>query len=220
MNSITLLIIELIICFITTLLLYKKYKDNGIYTYVIISFIISSIMSLKTITLFEFDINLGIIPFCSIFTAVNILIQKKGPESQKNLIIMLLTISIITYLIVYIVSLMTASEINLFTSASYDNLFKGNSRIFFANLVTILYSLLINSKLYYYLKKMKNNIIVSNLFSSIIIEFIAAILFSTVAYAFSLEAVEIIKIIMIRYLISIIVGLLGTVCIYISKYIK
>ena len=190
------------------------------YKYIIVSLIIASIMSLKTITILNFDINLGVVPFSTIFIAANILIQKKGPETQKNLIISLLSVSTISFIIIYLVSLMKGSEINLFTSASYDNLFKNNTRLLFANLVTILYTLLINSKLYYYLKKMKNNILVSNLFSSIIINFIAAILFSLVAYIFEKEAIDIIKLIMIRYLVSLVVGLSGTICIYISKYIK
>ena len=46
------------------------------------------------------------------------------------------------------------------------------------------------------------------------------ILFILVAYTFELEFVEIIKLIMIRYLISLFVGLIGTICIYITKYIK
>ena len=220
MNSIALLSIELIVSLFILMFLYRNYKEKGIYTFIIIAFILSSIMSLKTITIMGFDMNLGIVQFTSIYIAANILIQKQGPDSQKELIITLLLSSIVFYLIIYLVSLMEGSRINLFTSASYDNLFKNHMRILFANLVTILYTLLLNSKLYYYLKKMKNNILVSNLFSSIIVSFLAAILFSIVAYTFELEIINIIKLIMIRYLVSLIVGLLGTVCIYTSKYIK
>ena len=220
MTSITILGIELIICLITIIILYKIYHEIGINIYISIAFILSSIMSLKIVNILNFDVNLGIVPFVTIFIATNILLQKKGPEEQKTIILTILGLSIISYLIMYLVSLMKSSNINLFTNASYDNLFNSNHRLFFANLVTVLYGLLINSKLYYYLKKMKNNIFISNIFSSIIIQFIAAILFILVAYTFELEFVEIIKLIMIRYLISLFVGLIGTICIYITKYIK
>lgn len=220
MTSTTLLGIETIICLLLLLLLYKKYKIEGIYTYTIIALILSCLMSLKTITIYNFDLNLGIVPFVTVFTAFNILIQKKGPDETKNLLLTVVASSIISYGIIYLVSYMDSSNINLFTSASYDNIFTGSLRMYFANIATILYSLLLNSKLYYYLKKMKNNILISSLFSTIIIQFLASVLFGVIAYAFIKEPIDIIKIIMIRYLISLIVGILGTIIIYISKYIK
>lgn len=220
MTSTTLLGIETIICLLLLLLLYKKYKIEGIYTYTIIALILSCLMSLKTITIYNFDLNLGIVPFVTVFTAFNILIQKKGPDETKNLLLTVVAGSIISYGIIYLVSYMDSSNINLFTSASYDNIFTGSLRMYFANIATILYSLLLNSKLYYYLKKMKNNILISSLFSTIIIQFLASTLFGVIAYAFIKEPIDIIKIIMIRYLISLIVGILGTIIIYISKYIK
>ena len=115
---------------------------------------------------------------------------------------------------------MDSSNINLFTSASYDNILANSMRMFFANFVTMLYSLLLNSKLYYYLKKMKNNILISNIFSTIIIQFLASILFGIIAYTFIKEPIDIIKIIMIRYLIGLIIGIISTILIYITKYIK
>ena len=217
MSSTTLLGIELILCLITQTFLYKHYKTAGLYTYIIVSLILTSLMSLKTITLYNFDVNLGIIPFITIFTSSNILIQKNGPESTKQLTLTILTASLISYTVIYLIQLMDSSNINLFTNASYDNVFNTSLRVFFANFVTILYSMLLNSKLYYYLKKMKNNILISNLFSTIIIQFLASILFGLIAYVFIKEPIDIIKIIMIRYLISLIVGILGTIPIYITK---
>lgn len=220
MNSITLLCIEAFLCLTILVVLYKHYKVTGIYTYTITAMLLSSLMSLKTITIYNFDLNLGIIPFITIFTAFNILIQKKGPEETKTLLLTLMASSLISYSLLYLVSRMTPSNINLFTNASYDNIFNNSLRIYFANFVTTLYSLLLNNKLYYYLKKMKNNILVSNLFSTIIIQFLATLLFGLISYIFIKEPIDIIKIIMIRYLISLIVGLLGTIPIYITKYIK
>ena len=220
MNTITLLSIETLLCLITLIFIYKHYKITGLYAYTIVAIILSSLMSLKTITIYNFDVNLGIIPFITIFTSFNIVIQKKGPEETKNLLLTLIASGIISYGILYLISRMTSSNINLFTSASYDNIFNNSLRIYFANFVTTLYSLLLNNKLYYYLKKMKNNILVSNLFSTIIIQFLASLLFGLISYIFIKEPIDIIKIIMIRYLISLIIGLLGTIPIYITKYIK
>lgn len=219
MPTITLLILELILCLTIQTILYKNYKTLGLYTYVIAASLISSLMSLKTINLFNYDINLGIIPFVTIITSSNILIQKKGPDSTKQLILTLSASFLVSYLILYIIHFMTPSNINLFTNASYDNIFVESPRIYFTSFVTTLYSLLLNSKLYYYLKKMKNNILISNLFSSVIIQFIASILFGVIAFIFTKDIIDIIKIIMIRYLLSILISLIGTIPIYLTKNI-
>lgn len=220
MNSITLLVIELILCLFSLAFLYKKYHTEGLYAYAVVISILFCLTSLKTISLYNYDVNLGIIPFVSIFILSDILIQKKGPEEIKKLILIIMATIIISYCILYLVSVMNSSTINLFTNASYDNIYHNSLRISFACLVTTLYSLLLNSKLYYYLKRLKNNILISCSFSTIIIQFIASILFVLFAYAFSKEVIDIIKIIMIRYLISLIIGLLGTIIVYATKNIK
>lgn len=220
MNNIILLGTEFVLCLVLMLILYKKNKINGLYYYTIISFILSNLMSLKTIELFGFELNLGIINFANIFIASNIIIQKKGPEEVKRLILTLLMTSITSYAIFYLISLMNPSNINIFTSASYNNIFIDSPRIYFASIVTMLYTLFFNSKLYFYLKKEKNQIWLSNIFSSIIVQFIASILFPILAYAITKEVLDILKIIMIRYVLSLIVCFLGTFIIYIANGIK
>ena len=220
MISVTLLGIELITCIIFILFLYKKYTSLGLYIYTIASMILTCLMSLKTITIYDYDLNLGIIPFVTIFIVSNILIQKKGPEEMKTHLLVILSTTILSFIILLLVSLMASSKIALFTNASYDNIFDNSIRLLFASIVTMLYSLILNNKLYFYLKRMKNNIFISNVFSSIIIQFIASILFGIIAYTFVKDTIDIIKLIMVRYLLSLVVGLIGTIPIYITKYIK
>ena len=220
MSTTSLLMLELILCLTTLSFSYKQYKTNWLYIYIMISLILSSLMSLKLTSLFNYDLNLGIIPFVTIFTASNIIIQKNGPNAIKKVILTVSASFLISYALLYLVQMMDSSNINLFTNASYDNIFSDSLRMYFANFVTILYSMLLNSKLYYYLKKLKNNILISNLFSTIIIQFIASILFGLIAYIFIKEPIDIIKIIMIRYLLSLITGILGTIPIYITKKVE
>ena len=78
MNSTVLLIFELFLCLTTQIFLYKKYKTAGIYVYIIIALILASLMSLKTMVFYNFDVNIGIIPFVTIFTSVNILNSGRG----------------------------------------------------------------------------------------------------------------------------------------------
>lgn len=220
MTNVSLLIIEAIICFIVMIISYKKYKIDGLYSYIIITFILSNIMTLKIIPIYSFDINLGIVPLSTIFIASNIIVQKQSPEEIKKLTLTLVIAAIVSFGILYITSLLNSSNINLFTSKSYDNIFYGSERLYFANIVTILYSLLLNSKLYHYLKAVKNKIWISNLLSAIIIQFIVSVLFNVLAYALIKEWVNIIQFIIIRYFISLLVLIFGTITLYIAKIIK
>ena len=220
MTNINFLIIETIICFIVMIISYKKYKIDGLYSYIIITFILSNIMTLKIIPIYSFDINLGIVPLSTIFIASNIIVQKQSPEEIKKLTLTLVIAAIVSFGILYITSLLNSSNINLFTSKSYDNIFYGSERLYFANIVTILYSLLLNSKLYHYLKAVKNKIWISNLLSAIIIQFIVSVLFNVLAYALIKEWVNIIQFILLRYFISLLVLIFGTITLYIAKIIK
>ena len=220
MNNINLLVIEMIICLALMIIIYKKYKIEGLYGYIIITFLLSNIMSLKIISIYNFDVNLGIVPLTTIFIASNLIIQKQGTEEIKKLTLILVSISIVTYGMLYLTSLLNSSNINLFTSESYDNILVGSERIYFANIVTILYTLLLNSKLYYFLKTDRNKIWISNVFSGIIIQFIVTLLFNILAYSLIKEWINIIQMTIMRYLISIIVIIFGTIDLYIAKYIK
>ena len=88
--NIVYLIIELLICFSVITYLYKKYSYNGLYVYATTSLVLSNLMSLKTIDIFDFTLNLGLVPFVSLFIVANIIVQKKGIEEIKNLIIVLI----------------------------------------------------------------------------------------------------------------------------------
>ncbi len=220
MTTPILLLIELIICLIIMIILYKFYKTNGLYAYMISAFIISNIMTLKLIPLLSFDINLGIVPLTTIFIASNIIVQKQGAEEIKKTSLILVATAIVSFGIIYLTSLLNSSEINLFTNKSYDNIFIGSARIYFANIATILYAILLNSKLYLYLKSVKNKIWISNIFSGIIIQFLVAILFNLIAYTFEKEPIEILQLIIVRYMISLIAAIIGTANIYIGSKIK
>ena len=220
MNNINLLCIELLINSIAILIIYKNYKYEGLITYSIVAFVLSNLMSLKSISIYNFDINLGIITLTSIFISTNIFIQKKGYDETKKTILYITITSVIAYVCLLLTSQISSSNINLFTNKSFDNIFLDSARLYFANIATMLYILIFSSKLYSYLKRTKNKIWISNIFSGIIIQFIASCLFTIIAYAFIKEPIEIIKIIIIRYMLSLITIIVGTIIIYIANIFK
>lgn len=220
MTNITLLGVELILCLLLQIIIYKTHKIEGIYAYTIILFILSCITSLKVITIYNFELNLGFIPFITGILSINIIVQKKGYNAIKNLVIVLIISLVASYAVLYLTSLLTSSQTMLFTNKSYDNIMLGSERLYFANITTILYTILLNSKLYYYLKRIKNKIWISNLFSGIIIQFIASILFIILAYTFIKEPIDMIKMIIIRYMISLIILIIGTIPLYITNILN
>lgn len=220
MTNITLLGVELILCLLLQIIIYKTHKIEGIYAYTIILFILSCITSLKVITIYNFELNLGFIPFITGILSTNIIVQKKGYNAIKNLVIVLIISLVASYAVLYLTSLLTSSQTMLFTNKSYDNIMLGSERLYFANITTILYTILLNSKLYYYLKRIKNKIWISNLFSGIIIQFIASILFIILAYTFIKEPIDMIKMIIIRYMISLIILIIGTIPLYITNILN
>lgn len=220
MNNIFLIGIETVTSLMAMIIIYKNFKDIGLYAYAIVAFILSNMMSLKMSPLYSFNINLGIAMVTSIFIAENILIQKKGSEETKKFIIYIAISGTIAYAFLYIISILPSSELNLFTNKSYDNIFLDSARLYFANIATILYMLLLNGKLYTYLKREKNKIWISNIFSGIIVQFITSCAFCIAAYAIAIDKIEIIKLIIIRYMICLLVIIIGTIFVYIANKIK
>ena len=111
MNSLSLLIIELIICTVAIIILYKNYHLVGLYAYTIVSIILSCMMSFKMITIYNYDMNLGIIPLVTIFIVSNIIIQKNGPDETKKHLLLTVGILVISYIILLLIKQMSASRI-------------------------------------------------------------------------------------------------------------
>ena len=64
---------------------------------------------------------------------------------------------------------------------------------------------------------MQNKIILSNIFSIIIIEFIENIIFILIAYLYELKLIDLIMCLLFRYMIKTFIGIIGTIPIYIAN---
>ena len=115
---------------------------------------------------------------------------------------------------------MENSVYNQFANNSYSNIFKYNLRIYIALIISIISSIWISSHIYHLLKKIQNKIIVSNIFSIIIIEVLENIIFCLAAYLFEFKIVDLILCIVFRYMIKTIIGIFGTIPLYISNKVK
>lgn len=222
MRNLLLILIEVIICYIAIIILNKKYKTDGLYVYAIIATFISCIMSLKQITILEkIDIPIGFGVTTSLIIAGNIITQKRGPEEIKTYIALILVTSLVSCCFLNLSGLMQISDYNKYANKSYDSIFKYNLRVYIATIISIISTVFVSSKLYYQLKKIKNKIGISNVFTIVIVELIENLLFVLIAYLFEPGKTEIIFdiifCIIFRYIIKTIIGLFGTIPIYITN---
>ena len=220
MRNIILILLEMIICYISILLLNKKYKTDGLYVYAIIATFLSCIMSLKQIDILSATVPIGFGVTMSLVIAGNIITQKRGPEEIKTYIVLILVTALISCCFLNMSGLMESSDYNKFANKSYDSIFEYNLRVYIANIISIILAVWLNSKLYYELKKIKNKIIISNIFSIVIIELLENIIFVLIAYLFEYEPINIILCIIFRYMIKTVIGIIGTIPIYISNKFK
>lgn len=222
MRNAILILIEVIICYIAIIILNKKYKTDGLYAYAVIATFASCIMSLKQITILDkIDLPIGFGVTTSLIIAGNIITQKRGPQEITTFIILILVTALISCSFLNLSGLMESSDYNKYANKSYDSIFEYNLRIYIAAIISIITSTWVSSKLYYELKKINNKIIISNMFSVVIAELIENLLFVLIAYLFDpgKENIifDIIFCIIFRYIIKTIIGLFGTIPIYITN---
>ncbi len=218
--NILFLIIEVIISYILLLFVYKKYKEEGIYIWIVILLLISSFMSIKSIEINNVDIALGLGVSSSIYIANNILLQKKGTEYIKNTTTILFIFSVIFIFLLILSSGITISEYNSITSLMYDSIMFSNIKFILANIISIIIGLYVNNYVYYELRKIKNKLWISNILSSLIFTFIEVLIFVFITNFINGSLYVMMTTLVIRYIIKIMILIIGTDIIYIANNFK
>lgn len=212
--NILLLFIELIILFLVIYYSYKKNKYEGLYMLLIILTLLVGIFSNKEIMIFNLNINYSFIISSIIILITKILIQKKGPEEIKNILLLITFTSIITYILLETSSLLQVSNINKKLSVSYNEVFNLNSRTYLSAVTSLILSTYLTSVVYHNIRIIKNKIWLSNTLTSIILELIDSTIFCLISYLFKIPFINLIELIVIRYILKLIISLLGTSLIY------
>lgn len=217
MRNIILIALEMLVCYISMLILYEKYKTDGLYVYGIIATFAACIMSLKQIDIMSVTVPIGFAASISIIVAGNLITQKRGPEELKTYLSLILITALVSCCFLNLSGIITSSKFNEIANKSYDSIFKYNLRIYLALIISTLISTYLSSKIYYLIKRLQNKIILSNIFSIIIIELLDNILFTLIAFLFNYELVDLMLCLVFRYMIKTIIGLLGTIPLYIAN---
>ena len=217
MRNILLIIAEMLVCYLLMLILSKKYKTDGLYVYGIVATFTTCIMSLKSIDIMNIPVPIGFASSISIIVAGNLITQKRGPEELKTYLSLILITSLVSCSFLNLSGLMEPSKFNEMANNSFNSIFKYNLRMYLALIFSITISTYLSSKIYYLIKRLQNKIILSNIFSIIIVEFLDNIIFVLIAYLLSYEPIDLVLCIVFRYMIKTLIGLLGTIPLYISN---
>ncbi len=217
--NIILFILELILTIMTLLIFYKKYKVEGMYLWIVPASIISGIICQKEIEILNLNINLGFIINSLILIASSIIVQKKGPDEVKSIILQVIYCNIIVYTFgIFSLSLKTSS-INEISNLAFNNIINLNNSLYYANFISLIIAMWINAKLYHYIRQLKNKVWITNIITSIITHFIECLIFCIIAYLFDYNIVNILELFIIRYIFVTIISIIGTKVIYIINNI-
>ena len=222
MNYAILLVETILICFML-ILFYKQSKKNGLYLCVAVLSSILGITSYKLIDISGFQVNLGLPILMGIFICSNIIIQRYWLDELKKIVIDFLVSYISVFLFVNLVGVISYSEYNLVSNLAYDELFAYNLvnlRIFVSHIISITFLLCYNGYVYYSIRRNKNSLLFSNIGSMLVIQFIESIIFVLMSYIFVYDATELFGMIVVRYLIKVVIGLIGTLPVYVIVKMK
>ena len=109
------------------LILYKKYKTDGLYAYGIIATFISCIMSLKQIDIMGISIPIGFASTISIIIAGNLITQKRGPEELKTYLSLILITALTSCCFLNLSGLAESSQYNEIANKSYYDRMMANN---------------------------------------------------------------------------------------------
>lgn len=209
--NLVLILLETILLFVLTYKIYKKYKITGLYFLVILLISISNIFLIKRFEIFTLKLNTGIILNLMIYIISNIIVQKKGPYAVSNLIMIIFIATLFNYVILTISGIINPSSYNEHYNMLYNGIFEFNIRAYLASLSSLLIGLTLSSKLYYFIKKEKNKVWISNTLTTIIVQLIESIIFILLMYIFELKISEIIFLIISRYIFRLFIGFLSNI---------
>lgn len=171
MNTI-IFIFALLTTIIITLIVYKKQKYEGLQILLITYTILGTILPLKEVSIFALPIPISLISGVSIFIIINIILQNQGKEKAMQELWLIWLVSVFSYIILAISSLAPS-----YITTSFNQIFGNNLKIFASSTIALLTSLILNIKLYYFLRRAKNKIWISNILSGIIVQFVYTLIF-------------------------------------------
>ena len=221
--NILLLLLEVLVVFILMILFYKLDKKNGLYIYICLLASSLSVMLTESIDFLSFRVNINVPVIIGVLICNNVIIQKFGIDEVKRIMYTFGISYVITYVIVTLSSLIYGGELFISNDEVFNNLLGygiDNMRCFVGSFISMLVMIFIGSGIYYSIRKNKNILVVSNSGTIFVVSFVESLVFILISYIGNFTLIELFGMISIRYVLEVIVGILGCIPIYwLVKYI-
>lgn len=210
-------IVSIILCFTTVILMEKIFKKEGLFIWISIATIIANIIVCKTINILGLTSSLGNIMFASNFLATDILTEKYGANYAKKAINYALA-SIIIFIAVTQISLLYVPDVTDVAQESMKNLFSLSLRTSIASISLFYISNKLDIYLYSKIKnKYPNKLWLRNNVATIISNCLENYFFAFLAFVGIFDIGTILSIATIGSIIEIVIAILDTPFLYISK---
>ena len=217
------LFIEVVLVFLLMGLFYKIDKKDSLYLYIGLMASFASIAIIGSIEVMSFDINMGMPIIMGLFVANNIIIHRYGLDEVKRILYTFGICYIVPIIFLSIGSLISKYGVEITSNGVYDLLFGyslNNLRLVISGFISIFIMLWMSSGIYYSIRKNRNAIVVSNLTSAFVVSFIESMIFVLIVNVGDFGFIELFGMISIRYIIEIIIGIIGLVPVYyLIKYV-
>ena len=213
-------VISIILTFSSVVLMEKLFKKEGLYVWVSIATILANIIVCKTVTVLGLTSSLGNIMFASNFLATDILSEKYGKEDAKKAITIAL-VSTIIFIVTTQISLLYIPDTTDIAQESMKTLFGINLRTSIASLSMFYISNLFDIYLFDKLRqKYPKKLWLRNNVATIISNSAENYFFATIAFIKIFDIPTIISIATTGTIIEIVIALLDTPFIYLSKKLR
>ena len=216
--NIFLALVGLILCFESMLIIEKIFGKEGLYTWISVATIIANIIVCKTIEIGVLTTSLGNIMFASNYLATDILSEKYGSKYAYKAINNAL-ISTLVFIFVTQISLLFIPASTDIAQSAMETLFSLNLRVSISSLALFF----ISNKLDIYLfdklrKKYPNKLWLRNNVSTILSNCLENYLFALFAFIGIFDIKTVLEIATTGSIIEVVVALLDTPFLYLSKY--
>lgn len=222
MNNLILGLIFIVINLSLLLLFFKLFGKTGLFVWIAVSTIIANIQVNKTIEVIGLTATLGNTVYGSIFLATDILNEKYGPKAANQSVIYGFASAILMVISMSLTLLFIPAE-NDFASEALQTIFNPAIRIVSGSLLAYLASQFLDIKLFNVIKnKLPNDkyLWVRNNIATITSQALDSLIFVVVAFAFTFSNDILLEIFLTTLLIKVIIAVLDTPFLYISKRIK
>ena len=217
MNNVLIGLLLLVVTFTLLLIVEKLFKKEGLYAWISMALIAANILECKTIPLLSLTSTCGNILFASIFLATDIMTEKYGSKYAKNAI-KISVFTMIAFIIIMQIGLLFKPDVTDFAHDSMKTLLGLNLRISVASIIMFYISNNLDIYIFDKLrKKLPDKLWLRNNVATIVSNVSENYLFILLAFTGIYDFKTMIIIASSISIVEIIIALLDTPFIYLSK---